>query len=1213
MILENEHEKVNSFKSKKSVSKVIAIGSSAGGLQALKTFFSNVPNNSKHSYVIIQHLSPDFESLMSELLKKDTSLPITEVVDDTELEPGHIYLISPKKNLRIIDKKMRLFDKPFGKSLNLPIDIFFKSLALNYQENAIGIILSGTGSDGSKGIQDIKEYGGLVVVQKPETAAFEGMPSSAISTGYVDLVLPIEKMNDELEFIFKQDEIFKETKSDDFSDYQLTELMKVVFQHSKLDFSNYKASTISRRISRRVAITNTTSLNEYINFLKDSPEEVEILVSDFLIGVTDFYRDSFVWEELKKTVIPDLVKKTNEGETLKIWDVACSTGEEPYSLAISLNEELIKQGKKIHVKIFATDISRRHIDRAAKGLFNKEALNTLTEKLRDKYFQLDEGGKYKISPEIRKMVIFSQHDVLRDPPFSKMDMVMCRNVLIYFQSDEQDKAIKLMHYSLNFNGYLVLGTSESLGINTINFKDLNRKCKIFRNTSISNSSISKKIQFKGNSRNESNGNRIIPINSLKNTRNSQNRAVIDLSETVLDHFGAASVFVDDQFDIVNAIGPFKKYVNLPDSGFTTNLLQMLNTDVKQSIQLGIARVSRDNNKVLVKDIYYIVEDQKKLMDIIIKPIVNTEVPKINYSITFIEKELQNKDQTVLSKEYRSENTNDQLSELESQLLDAKENLNSLIEENEASNEELQASNEELMASNEELQCTNEELQSVNEELHTVNAELVEKVEDLANLNADVDNLLRSTNIGTIFVDGNYRIRKFTPAIKLHFDIINSDIGRKISNFSMDFGDNSTTIIDKIKQVVKTRKTYEKKFKNSKDKHYLMRINSYLNSAGEYDGVTISFIDISKIELSNTKLKESEQKFKKFYEKDPVMHFSVDPNTGLVKECNETAVIRLGYTSKNEILEKPVFDLYDSKSKEKSIHLINKFAKDGFLESEEITMVTKNGEPVPVILNSDAIKNEDGVVVRSRSTAVDISALKKIENELKEERTNLIRVNNDLEQFVSLCSHDLQEPLGTITFTSDMLNEIYGEKLDEKGKEYISYINDAAHRLSNQIKALLEHSRIGRNAVMEKVDLKEVLEVVKYDLGATIKKCGAKIYSGKLPTINGFKVELRLLFQNLIGNAIKYCKPNCPPEIRISCYKDGDFWIFSILDNGIGINETDQKAVFDIFNRAPGAKEFEGTGVGLAHCVKIVNLHGGSIWVDSQEGVGSTFQFKLKDQ
>ena len=640
---------------------------------------------------------------------------------------------------------------------------------------------------------------------------------------------------------------------------------------------------------------------------------------------------------------------------------------------------------------------------------------------------------------------------------------------------------------------------------------------------------------------------------------------------------------------------------------------MLSLDLKHIVKATVKAAAKSEEKVIYNDASYEHQGELKNLDLIVKPFKHKNLDvEVNFVLTFIEKELDVTELDKVEKVTVDSRSQSYILELEDELRKAKEELQSTLMEVETSNEELQAANEELLASNEELQSTNEELQSVNEEINTVNAENIQKIEDLATLNADMNNLLESTDIGTIFLDSNLRIRKFTPAIKKHFNLIGSDIGRPINNFNSNFGITKTkSLLEKCKEVLKTGKTITSHIKSLDGNNYLRRISVFKDTNNNSTGVVITFVDIESLEKAKAKLVASEKRFKSFYEEDPIMHISVDPFTLSIKYCNNQAVNKLGYSHRDKLIGKPIFDLYEDDSQLQVLRLNRLFKERGELTSVEQELVTQDGTKLPVLLNSSLELDEDENVIAYRFTCVDISELKQAQEELKEQKHDLERANKDLEQFVSICSHDLQEPLATIKFGSDILGKIYADKLDDKAKEYISYIDEASDRLANQIKGLLEHSRIGRDSKKVLVDSKELMEVVKYDLGKRLRETKGKVYIGALPKLKAYEIELRLLFQNLLSNALKYVDKDRAPEVRVSAYSEGDYWIFSFMDNGIGISEEDQKNIFTIFNRVRTPEKFEGTGVGLAHVEKIVQLHEGAAWVDSQLNVGSTFYVKIK--
>ncbi len=1192
-------------------SRLIAVGASAGGLEALKSFFEGVPPKDNNSYIVIQHLSPDFKSMMGELLAKSTDLAIEEIEENTEINPGTIYLIPTTSNLIIQNGQLQLVDKPKGQKLNLPIDMFLQSLANFKEDQAIAIILSGTGSDGTRGIKTIKEKGGMVMVQNPTQAKFDGMPQSAIQTGLVDYVLKTEEMGVELNKYINAPMIFH--FSDDSIEYDevtLNKILVLINETTDVDFTEYKHSTLARRVARRVNVCKCDSLTKYYEFLQSNPEEIPILSREFLIGVTKFFRDLPVWELMESTVLRDLIESKQDGDKLKVWDVACSTGEEAYSLAMYINEELERQDKKLQVKIFATDISKEHLRIGGLGIYSESIVADIDPGLLQKYFITKSNG-YQAVEKLRDMIIFSHHNIIKNPPFHNMDLVLCRNMLIYFQPSIQKRALNVLHYSLTENGYLVLGTSESVSSHSDSFETINRKWKIYKNTLLRKRlnaeilhSSSHKVESKANTRVTS----IQP--QVNNTVQKQNG---ELTEAILEQFGGASVFIDSEYNILQAIGEFRKYASLPVNGFSINILDMLSLELKHIVKATVKKAAKSSEKVIYNDASYEHQGELKALDLIIKPFKHHNLDQeVNFVLTFIEKEVDLSEIESVEKVTVDSRSQSYILELEDELRKIKEELQTTLLEVETSNEELQAANEELLASNEELQSTNEELQSVNEEINTVNAENIQKIEDLATLNADMNNLLDSTDIGTIFLDSNLRIRKFTPAIKKHFNLIGSDIGRPINNFNSNFGITKTkSLLEKCTEVLKTGKTITSHIQSLDGKNYLRRISVFKDTNNKSTGIVITFVDIESLEKAKSRLVASEKRFKSFYEEDPIMHISVDPFTLSIKYCNTEAVSKLGYSERDDLIGKPIFDLYEDDSQLQVLRLNRLFKERGELSSVEQELVTRDGKILPVLLNSSLEIDEDDNVLAYRFTCVDISELKKAQEELKEQKADLVRANKDLEQFVSICSHDLQEPLATIKFGSDILGKIYADKLDDKAKEYISYIDEASDRLANQIKGLLEHSRIGRDSKKVLVDSKELMEVVKYDLGKRLRETKGKVYIGALPKLMAYEIELRLLFQNLLSNALKYIDKDRAPEVRVSAYSEGDYWIFTFVDNGIGISEEDQKTIFTIFNRVRTQEKFEGTGVGLAHVEKIVQLHEGSVWVDSQLNVGSTFYVKIK--
>lgn len=1189
---------------------IVAVGASAGGLEALNDFFDNVVENYDYSYVIIQHLSPDHKSLMAELLSKKTEVPIKAVTDDSIIERNHIYVIPPSMNLIIDENHLRLLDKPEGKKLNLPIDLFMESLGNAYGKEAVGVILSGTGSDGTKGVQAIKKAGGLVLVQQLEEASFDGMPSSAINTGDVDYIVPAGEMIEQIHRYYNSGDALNFGDEITIEDNErLRVILNILHTNTNINFNYYKRPTILRRTERRMTNLKMGSFEAYIAYLKIHPEEVSILYKEFLIGVTKFFRDTKAWNLLEAETIPNIVANKRDGDTVKVWDVACSTGEEAYSLAILFQEEIKRQDKDVNLKIFATDISEEHIEQASQGVFPNTVTQSVPPSKLHTYFIKDDD-EYKIHSDLRKKIIFSIHDILKDPPFKNMDMVVCRNLLIYLKPEVQTAVLHTLHYALKLNGYLFLGSSESNTALRNYFETINAKLKIFKNIHPSERLHSELLTSNADKSS------FLLSRKQKKTQVQQKETFTDdikmkISNALISQFDTASVFVDQDFKVVDAMGSFSKYAQLPDSGFSLDLLKMLPDNLKTAVNSAARKAKRSKKDFIYNNVVATKAGVETTINVLVKPIFNNNTDDCSYVITFIEQAL-NPD-TAIARGTMSIATqpDERIKDLIDEIEETRGELKKALEDAETSNEELQTLNEELLASNEELQSTNEELQSVNEELHTVNVEHIEKMDDLALLNADMDNILNSTQIATIFLDRQLTIRKFTPSIQEHFKLMKQDVGRPIEHFLTQLGTGKkSSLKDKIEKVMKTGYVNETQINKKGGRSYIRRISPFYTGTNKIEGSVITFIDITKTVESQKKLKESQQKFKDFYENDPVMHASVDPSTGRIVECNKIFIDTLKLKSREEVIGRRIFDFYTDKSKAKGLGLLDQIQKTGVIEGEQMTLVDIDGVEIPIILNSELVIPDEGHSY-SRSTLVNISDLQEAQQLMYDKNEELQRINTDLEQFVSICSHDLQEPLGTIRFSSDVILKKFGENLDPKATEYLGYIYGAAGRMADQIKGLLEHSRIGQELERTEVDVQELLEIVKYDLGKRLRECNGKIHLSRMPSIWAYKTELRLLFQNLISNSLKYCKPDVSPVVRISSFEDDVFWTFVINDNGIGIAQEDLDNVFKIFGRASTQHKYEGTGVGLAHCEKIVKLHDGSIWVDSQVNVGSTFYFKIK--
>lgn len=844
---------------------VVGIGASAGGLDAIQQLFDTIPDDTGMAYIVVQHLSPDFKSLMPELLAKHTKMKIFTAEDKQTIKPNCIYLNQRNKNLHIKGNQLFLLDKGPKHNLNLPIDIFFHTLGEEFKEKSIGIILSGTGSDGSRGIKTIKEAGGTIIVQEPSTAQFDGMPNSAISTGLVDLVLPAEKISNALfKFPNKRLQIIADDFESKSNENLFHKLLEEIHKSTKIDFSQYKKNTLVRRLEKRMNINNIVSLEDYLSFLKSHPEENEVLKQDFLIGVTSFFRDIEAFESLKSIIIPDICNNKKDAEPIRIWVAGCSTGEEVYTIAILLDEYIRTNKFNFDFKIFATDIDTKALNAAGMGSFHINICNEIEKKFLENYF-LKTGDKIQIIKRIREKIVFSKHNILKDPPFIRMDLITCRNMLIYFENKAQAKVMHNFQFSLNKFGYLFLGNSESLGVVANEFKTIDSKWKIFQNIS-----DTKRIPTQDNPENR------LGTYSYKSTDrqiSQQEYRFKENPETIFHKYlskkhSPASIFIDSDFNILFIKGDAGKILSHSEGIFQNNLLKMVNKEIASVIRNGIRRLEAEKTDVIIMGIVNKRENELVTFDLSFhKPDEYNDFRNV-YLVQFGEEKevIVESKTTVIQHLPFDEISKQRFDDLENELKSAKAELQNVVEELETSNEELQSSNEELMASNEELQSTNEELQSVNEELYTVNSEMQEKNKELQNINNDISNLLDSTDIGTLFLDKNLRVRKFTPALQRHFKLQENDIGRYIADFASNFNEElKASIISDSKASLDKLVLIEKEIRDLEGNNFLEKIRPFITLDKKIDGVVISFIDVNKLKSTEKELSESETKYDKLFQ------------------------------------------------------------------------------------------------------------------------------------------------------------------------------------------------------------------------------------------------------------------------------------------------------------------------------------------------------------
>ncbi|GAB4092157.1 hypothetical protein GCM10028786_10830 [Flaviaesturariibacter terrae] len=788
-----------------------------------------MPHDSNCSFVIIQHLSPDYKSLLVELVSKHTKMHVHEARHDQQLEPNSVYVIPNDKLLKLHDGRLQLSEKHFDKSINTAIDIFLKSLAEDQGEHAIAIILSGTGTDGTRGIEAVQQNGGMIIVQDPNSAKFDGMPNSAIAAGYADFVLSPGQMPEEI-LNYAREKPGRRINAGRPDENSLPEVLKLVEKHCGYDFHNYKSPTIIRRILRRMHHVGKKKFDEYLELLRRDSEECKSLGKEFLIGVTKFFRDSAAFDIFTKEVLPEVIRGKADEDVLKIWVTACSTGQEAYSMAILVNEQLRRHERNIEVKIFATDIDIDAVETAARGTYPAPLLADVDPEILSRYF-VKQGGNYVVAPAIRKQIVFARHNILKDPPFIKNDIVTCRNMLIYMNNILQRRVFSTLHYALNNGGILFLGPSEIPASIAGSLQEISSKWKIYRKTG--NEKHSQQVYDTSKPLRESRAGRVVKDN------NTARELAEDFRNVLTDEYRYAAVYVDRNYEIKEGIGDFRHYLSLPQKIVTLNVLKMVGPDLAIALNSGLRKALKDGTKVAMQ-VRPRTGSDEKAVQVIVKP---PQHPDGLIMIVFgqASEEVHFRSNAEMTVPTDNE-TAAYIAELEDELKETRMNLQMAVESLETTNEELQSSNEELLSANEELQSSNEELQSLNEELHTLNTEHQLRIKELLELNDDLNNYFRSTEIGQVFVDRNARIRKFNPAAVQLINLIETDVGRPIEHISTNVRDEN--LMEDVRRVLERQVQIEKEVTTHADRIVLMRILPYIRQDHLVDGVVITFYDIT---------------------------------------------------------------------------------------------------------------------------------------------------------------------------------------------------------------------------------------------------------------------------------------------------------------------------------------------------------------------------------
>ncbi len=824
---------------------VVGVGASAGGLEALQGLFANLPSQPSLAYVVVQHRATDRTSVMKSLIEKHTKLTVKDIVDGTKVEPDTIYLAPADKDVSIMHGVLFLVEPPPHSGAHLPIDSFFRTLARDEAERAIAIILSGTGSDGTLGLKEIKAAGGMIMVQKEEQAKYDSMPRSAIDTGMVDFILPVEKMGEQLAQYVRHPylERPKVTEPEEKSEDQLQRIFLLIRNQTGHDFSHYKRNTIRRRIARRLAVHQIEDLDHYIKMLRESSEEVDILAREMLITVTNFFRDREAWDSLAELVVRPIVEEKPPEIPLRIWVPGCAAGEEAYTVAILFHEQMARDEKHHLLQIFATDLDEESVNIGRRGVYPKSIAADVSP-VRLKRFFTEEGNSYKIKNNIRETIVFAKHNLIKDAPFSKLDLVCCRNVLIYMDNSLQRKLIPMFHYTLNAGGILFLGESESIGTFADLFAPIDAKHKVFRRKPVETGYEPEMGEV---------GYRLQPEVGREKPRAVKARH--DMAEVaervILRDYSLPCALVDQDFNIVYFNGDTSKYLAQPSGKPTTNIIQMARPEIHFKLNLLLKRAFHEKHIAMEKDIRIRTNDHYLETDIVVRPVAEGGAAENLLLVVFKSRPEERRpgEAVPVPTDVPEQEKDGRIRELEQELQSTREYLQTTIEELETSNEELKSSNEELQSTNEELQSTNEELdtsreelQSTNEELRTVNSEHQQKIDELSKAYDDLNNLLGATEVATLFLDRDLRIRRFTPAARRIFRLIERDVGRPLDDIST--GLQCPNLLPDIRSVLEMLTRIDKEVKCDSGEWYQMKVMPYRTAENVVEGVVITFVDVS---------------------------------------------------------------------------------------------------------------------------------------------------------------------------------------------------------------------------------------------------------------------------------------------------------------------------------------------------------------------------------
>ncbi len=1210
---------------------VVGIGASAGGLQALIGLFENMPKGNEMAFVVILHLSPSHESSASQVLQRATSMPVCQVTKPVLIEPGHVYVIAPNQQLSMVDGHLSVEALQRPRGGHIAIDIFFRTLAEVHSERALAIVLSGTGSDGAVGLTRIKEQGGVTLAQEPSDAQHDGMPLAAIRTGMVDFVLPVVDMPQKLLELWANARTIEMPLPGDGeapvghppgndrakdAEEALQNILTMLRDRSGHDFRHYKRATVLRRIERRLQVRAVHTLPDYCRLLESAGREHEALLGDMLIGVTNFFRDREAFEAIEREIVPELFKDKEATDDVRAWVAACSTGEEAYSIAMLLSEHAAGMTQPPPFQVFASDIDERAIVQARLGSY-PAAIITDVPPVRLREFFTKNEDRYHIRKSLRDRILFAPHNILRDPPFSRLDIVSCRNLLIYLNREVQVRVLEMFHFALKPGGYLFLGGSESAESVSQYFIPVDKKNRIYRARPIARS-----LSYRDHGG--------ITENLIRRTelaaRPAQRRhfSYAEVHQRVLAELAPASVLIDADSNIVHMSGGAGQFFRMVGGEPSRNVLTLVLPELRLELRSALYQAPHSAADIVCREIALAGDGGDMLITIKVHPYRDEESANTFVLILFQSAEMAREQQTRrIASAPRSDDL--VLSRLEDELQLKKEQLQETIEHSEISNEELRASNEELQAINEELrsateelETSKEELQSVNEELITVNFELKVKVEETGKANDDLNNLIASTDIATVFVDKGLRIKRFTPHAADIFSIIPTDINRGLLDLThrLDY-DN---LAEDVNTTFDTLRLVEREVRSNDGRYYIVRLLPYRTVEDRIEGAVMTFFDISERRRAEEQLRAGEARMRMVAESTRDYAIITTDVAGRVTSWNQGSERIFGY-SEAEMQGHTLDRLFtpEDRARHALDEELSKAREEGRAEDERWHL-RKDGSrffcsgittPLGPNAQHGYAKIARDQTHRARHDHVREDALQTE----KIERSSAENASAMKDEFLAIMAHELRQPLNMINVNAELLLRVPELRGSALALRSANAIRASVRSQATIIEDLLDMSRVRTGKLSLSVApldigvvVESIVEVARADAGADRIEIAVS-GTGQGLTVPADVVRIEQIIMNLLSNSIKFTPAG--GRITVDLTRDGEQLRLDVIDTGQGIAPSAQLDIFEMFGQPNSVttRAKGGLGIGLAVVRELVTLHGGRIEVYSA-GIGHGTRFSL---